>query len=158
MKSHPIINLYLTRLKKLEKDLPHVLVSAVALVSLDGTILMQRRRRAAEHGGLWEFPGGKVEEHESATDAAVREIEEELSIRIEPENLLYVSSARCDTEGRTVEIALYCTRTWAGVPQALEAEKLGWFEPGQICDLPMPPLDYPLARALAAHLKALSTP
>ena len=51
---------------------------AVALIRGDGKILLQQRRLGGAHGGLWEFPGGKIEEDESAESALVREIAEEL--------------------------------------------------------------------------------
>ena len=57
-----------------------LLVVAVALLGGEGRILMQRRRIGAEHGGLWEFPGGKVEPGESLESAALRELDEELGL------------------------------------------------------------------------------
>ena len=49
-----------------------IIVVAVALLRGDGHVLMQRRRFGSVHGGLWEFPGGKVEAGESPESAAVR--------------------------------------------------------------------------------------
>ncbi len=56
-------------------------VVALALERADGRILMQRRPPGKAHGGLWEFPGGKVEAGESPRAALVREVNEELAIR-----------------------------------------------------------------------------
>ena len=58
------------------------LVVAVALVDGEGRVLMQMRPRAKAHGGLWEFPGGKVEPGEGPESALVREIREELGIEV----------------------------------------------------------------------------
>ena len=53
-----------------------ILVVAVALIDRRGRILLQRRRLGSEHGGLWEFPGGKVEAGETPQTALLREIDE----------------------------------------------------------------------------------
>ena len=64
-----------------------LLVVAVALLDESGQVLMQKRRVESTHGGLWEFPGGKLEPGETAQLAAVREISEEFGVEIEPEDL-----------------------------------------------------------------------
>ena len=66
------------------KKFPTVIpVVAAALIDRAGRVLMQRRRLGAEHGGLWEFPGGKVEPGESLADSLCREIFEELGLELE---------------------------------------------------------------------------
>ena len=68
-------------------------VVAVALVGRDGRVLMQRRRESRAHGGLWEFPGGKLEAGETPVGAAAREIFEELGLMIAPSALEAVGFA-----------------------------------------------------------------
>ena len=142
-----------------------MLVTAVALIAPDGTILMQRRPFAAVHGGLWEFPGGKVEEGETPEDSAVREMAEELGVTIEPAHLQPVGfasglTAPASQGGRepqkSLVILLYACRNWTGTPLAIEAAAIAWVRCEAIAELPMPPLDYPLASALAGHLAAHS--
>lgn len=132
---------------------------AVALVARDGTVLMQQRGFDAAHGGLWEFPGGKLEPGETPEQAAVRELHEELGIVLAIPDLDPVGFASGHTaprgEGgatRPLIILLYACRAWEGAPVALEAADLAWLAPGAIAGLAMPPLDYPLARALCRHL------
>ena len=60
-----------------------VLVAAVALVDADGRVLISKRPEGKQLGGLWEFPGGKVESAESAAEAAVRECREETGLAVE---------------------------------------------------------------------------
>ena len=134
-----------------------VLVVAGALVASDGRVLMHRRRLGAEHGGLWEFPGGKVETGESPEQALVRELEEELGVRVDPDAIAPVQFASDPGKGvdgsRALVILLYICRTWNGEPQCLEGESIGWFAPSELAGLAMPPLDIPLASALCAVLQ-----
>lgn len=138
-----------------------MLVVAVALIDKQGRVLMQQRDFAAAHGGLWEFPGGKVDPGESPEDAAVRELAEELGIvltvdALEPVTFASGWTVAAEQGGkgpvRPLVILLYACRSWNGTPQALEAADLAWTAPQKIADLSMPPLDYPLARALGRHL------
>ena len=126
-------------------------VVAVALIAADRRVLMQRRRPEAQHGGLWEFPGGKVEAAETLTSALVREIEEELGLTLEADDLVPLARA-ADPDGAVV-IDLYTCHRWSGTPRCLDADAIGWFAPDRLPDLAMPPLDVPLAKALLELLK-----
>jgi 8-oxo-dGTP diphosphatase len=133
-----------------------VLVVAVALIDRDARTLLQRRRIGGEHGGLWEFPGGKVEAGETPQAAALREIEEELGVRLDPALLTPLSFA-ADTEmppapRRPHVIMLYTCRRWQGEVECREGEEVRWFAAGELAGLAMPPLDYPLAAALRAAI------
>lgn len=146
----------------LENSFTPMLVVAVALAGADGRILMQQRSLSAVHGGLWEFPGGKVEAGESPEAAAIRELHEELAVRIEPASLLPVGFATGVTEGesrgqRPLVILLYACTSWKGVAQACEGEAIAWCPLETIHRLPMPPLDYPLADALCGFMAARVT-
>jgi 8-oxo-dGTP diphosphatase len=113
---------------------------------------MQRRRERAVHGGLWEFPGGKVEAGESPESALLREIDEELELAIDAEALTPLAFASGETaDGRPLVILLYTCARWSGDPVPHDAEELGWFAPSALAALDMPPLDYPLAEALRRH-------
>lgn len=123
-----------------------ILVVALALIDRDGQVLMQRRRLEAEHGGLWEFPGGKVEADESLTFALCREVAEELGLRLDPAALEPLSFAASADQPHV--ILLYTCRSWIGAPVCLDGEEIGWFAPDVLQSLAMPPLDVPLARAV----------
>lgn len=111
---------------------------------------MQKRRADRAHGGLWEFPGGKLEAGEAPQIGLIRELSEELGIRIAAQSLQWVAHASEDLPGagRPIVISLYTCRSWQGEPQCLDAEELGWFAPAEISALAMPPLDVTLAEAL----------
>jgi len=64
------------------ETVPHFQVTAALIRRDDGRFLIARRPTGGIHGGLWEFPGGKLEEGESLEACLAREIEEELSLSI----------------------------------------------------------------------------
>lgn len=122
-------------------------VVAVALVDANGRALLQRRPLGKRHGGLWEFPGGKVEPEESRRAALAREIREELGIEIDPEHLIEAAEVDLrgtDPEGDPHVLFLYIATDWSGVPIPEEGAKIGWFTPEQARALEVPPLDRPL--------------
>nr|WP_281384394.1 (deoxy)nucleoside triphosphate pyrophosphohydrolase [Novosphingobium flavum] len=126
-----------------------MLVVAAALISADGRICMQQRPLGKNHGGLWEFPGGKVEAGEGPRAALVREIEEELGARLDEAALVPVGFAdSAPGAGAGLVILLYACRSWRGEVRCLEGEAIGWYAPGEVSALAMPPLDYPLAEQL----------
>lgn len=122
----------------------------MALIDSAGRILMHRRRLSSDHGGLWEFPGGKVEPGETLTAALIREAGEELGIVIAADALHPVSFAAQD--GSPYVILLYRCHAWANTPQCLEGEEIAWIAPEVLDRLAMPPLDVPLAKALRASI------
>lgn len=135
----------------LEKNPTWIPVVAVALRGDDGRLLMQRRPFGKHHGGLWEFPGGKVEPHETPVFALVREVEEELGIALDPALL----EPACFAQGEgdhghaAIVILLYTTAVWHGSPEALEGGEWGWFTQEEAARLEKPPLDVALLAGLA---------
>lgn len=133
-------------------------VAAVALISGGGRVLMQQRPAGAVHGTLWELPGGKLESGEAPEAAAVRELSEELRVRVEPSDLIPAGFASGATAGarpvRPLVILLFACRRWLGSPEARAAERLAWYLPDDLAGLSMPPLDYPLAKGLVTLLRA----
>jgi 8-oxo-dGTP diphosphatase len=129
-------------------------VVAVALADPHGRVLLQRRHAERQHGGLWEFPGGKLEPSETAHAGLLREVWEELGLRLAEANMVWL--ARAEDPAAGIVISLYTCRFWLGEPLCLDAAELGWFEPSELTALAMPPLDRPLAQALQAKLKSLN--
>lgn len=128
-------------------------VVAVALIDRGGRILMQKRRADRAHGGLWEFPGGKVEPGESPESALIREIEEELGLCLVAGSLVPLTFASDPAQPPAPRaphvILLYTCREWSGgEPRCLDAEDIAWVPRDALMALAMPPLDVPLAKAL----------
>ena len=111
---------------KLEKKPTWTCVVAVALEDSDGRWLMHQRPESKHHGGLWEFPGGKVEAKEVPVKALIREIDEELGLALDTcdltpvcfaEHPLQPGEARIGYESQRVA-ALHVAQVRAGGPFA----------------------------------------
>ena len=125
-----------------------LVVSAGALVDRDGRVLLARRPASKEMGGLWEFPGGKVDEGESPGAALVRELKEELGIDAEAACLAPAGFSSLASGEFHLLMPLFVLRKWKGIARPLEADELAWVSPEQFSAFPMPPADLPLARQL----------
>lgn len=125
------------------------LIEVVAGVLRDdrGRILLSRRPEGKHLAGTWEFPGGKLDADESATDALARELAEELGIRIaQASPWLSVTHAYPEL---SVRLRLFTVAAWSGQPRGLEGQRLRWVAPQAMPQLEMPAADRPIVRALS---------
>ncbi len=121
-----------------------VLVVACALVDPDNRVLICRRPEGKALGGLWEFPGGKVEAAESPEDALIREMEEELGVLIKPPCLAPLTFASHRYDSFHLLMPLYVCRRWEGYVTPREGQQTAWVRANRLRDYPMPPADEPL--------------
>ena len=129
-----------------------VLVAAAALVDGQGRVLIAQRPAGKPLGGLWEFPGGKIEPGESPEEALVRELKEELEVTADARALApfaFASHAYADFQ---LLMPLYLLRQWHGAPRPIEAQAIAWARPAELTDYPMPPADLPLVQSLIERL------
>ena len=133
-----------------------LIVVAAALIDPARGVLMQQRPPTSQHGGLWEFPGGKVEPGESLRAALIRELDEELGIAVTPGALTPLSFAAVPLAGDELALLLFRCTAWSGVPHALEASAIRWVDAAACVALPMPPADIPLAHAIADWMRGCS--
>jgi A/G-specific adenine glycosylase len=117
------------------RPLPHHLV-ATALVWRRGRILITRRPPRGLLGGLWEFPGGKVEAGESPPDAVRRELAEELGIEIAVGGLL--GTVEHAYSHFRITLHAYHARLLAGEPTPASGEPLAWVRPDELGDYAFP--------------------
>ncbi|MCH7543733.1 MAG: (deoxy)nucleoside triphosphate pyrophosphohydrolase [Proteobacteria bacterium] len=132
--------------------LPVVLVAAMALVDIDGRVLLAKRPEGKAMAGLWEFPGGKLLAGETPEAALIRELKEELGLDITESCLAPFTFASHRYEDFHLLMPLYVCRVWDGTPVALEGQELKWLRPGEMTNLAMPPADAPLVAMLRDFL------
>ncbi len=121
-----------------------LLVSAAALIDVDGRVLLSQRQQGKNMAGLWEFPGGKVENKESPEIALIRELEEELGILTWGSCLAPLSFASHPYKNFHLLMPLFVCRKWEGIPMPREGQKLNWVYPQDLKNYKMPPADIPL--------------
>lgn len=121
-----------------------ILVSAVALIDVDGRILLTQRPEGKSLAGLWEFPGGKVEPGETPETALIRELDEELGINTWASCLAPLTFASHSYPEFHLLMPLFACRKWQGIPQGLEGQTLKWVRAMDLRSYPMPPADLPL--------------
>ena len=121
-----------------------VLVSAVALIDVDGRVLLAQRPEGKPMAGLWEFPGGKVEPGETPEAALIRELHEELGIDTWASCLAPLTFASHAYDSFHLLMPLYICRRWDGTVASKEGQALAWVRPNKLRDYPMPPADIPL--------------
>jgi 8-oxo-dGTP diphosphatase len=121
-----------------------VFVVACALIDPDGRVLLAQRPADKAMGGLWEFPGGKMEPGEAPESALIRELREELGIAVKEACLAPFTFASHAYTDFHLLMPLYLCRRWEGTPQPLEHQALKWVRPKDMASYPMPPADLPL--------------
>ncbi len=125
-----------------------LLVAAVALIDGDGRVLLARRPEGKTMAGLWEFPGGKLDDGETPEGALVRELKEELGIDVEASCLAPIAFSSMNSGDFHLLMPLFACRKWKGVARPLEAAALKWVKPSAFGEYDMPPADRPLAAQL----------
>jgi 8-oxo-dGTP diphosphatase len=124
------------------------MVMACALIDGDGRVLLSRRPPGVSMAGLWEFPGGKLEKNETPEECLVRELEEELGIRVKPACLAPLTFASHAYDDFHLLMPLYAARRWQGTPIAREGQELAWVRLADMRNFEMPPADQPLVAML----------
>ena len=136
-----------------------LLVAAAALIRRcpdDGVarVLLAQRPAGKPLAGLWEFPGGKLEEGEQPEVCLVRELKEELGVTVDVAHLETITFASHPiTEDKHLLMPLWAVREWDGEPNGIEGQELAWVRGDELAEqpfdgekYPMPPADYPLVR------------
>lgn len=121
-------------------------------VILDGArrVLVSRRADDAHQGGLWEFPGGKVEAGESLATALARELREELGIDLGRTSALL--EVRHDYGDKRVRLDVHVVWDFTGEPRPREGQPLAWVTPGELARYDFPAANLPIVLAVAKLL------
>lgn len=127
-------------------DMEVVVVAVGVLIDNDGRVLVSRRAADAHQGGLWEFPGGKVEVDESVSEALSRELREELGIQIgASERLMTIEH---DYGDKKVQLDVHRIKSWQGEARGLEGQPLAWQFPVDLSQWSFPAANTPILARL----------
>lgn len=121
-------------------------VAAAAIVDSEGKVLISRRAEHLHQGGLWEFPGGKLEPGESALVALARELKEELDILVQAsEPLIRIHHDYAD---RQLQLDFFRVTDFSGQARGMQGQPLRWLSPWALRPEEFPPADRPVITAL----------
>ncbi len=129
----------------------HVAVGLV--VNASGQVLVTRRPAHVHQGGLWEFPGGKLEPGEEVQAGLTRELQEELGIQvIAARPFLRVPH---DYPDKSVLLDVWRVDVYRGRPRGLEGQPLAWYSPEALASLRLPAADQPIIQALQREKRSI---
>jgi len=124
-----------------------VIIDVVAaVIRMDSKILITQRLPHVHLAGLWEFPGGKVQAGESLEGALVREIREELGIKIRVNDGFF--TVEHDYPEKSVRLHFFNCTILDGQPAALGVADLRWVAAGDLSQFEFPPADSALIAKL----------
>ena len=127
-------------------SLVHVAVGVV--LNSHNEVLIALRAKQAHQGGLWEFPGGKLDPGETPEEALIRELREELSIETSQNCLAPLTfNSHCYDDFNLI-LMLFVCRKWSGIVTSLESQAFKWVKPQSLNKFHMPPADIPLIATL----------
>jgi A/G-specific adenine glycosylase len=126
--------------------LPHKLIGVAVIWNKLGQILIDRRRPEGLLGGLWEFPGGKIEVGETVEECIKREIQEELGIEITVGDRL-ITIDHAYSHFRVTITVHHCCHI-SGVPQPFECDEIRWVGLDEIDQFPFPKANSQIIAAL----------
>ena len=127
-----------------------MVVVAAGVLEREGRILAARRKRGSHLEGCWEFPGGKLEPDESPEECLVRELAEEIGVKVRPRRILEVVFHRYPE--KSVLLLFYACELVEGEPEALECDEVLWVARQELASLDWAPADIPFVRSLALPL------
>ena len=125
---------------------PRLEVAAAVILRADGKFLLAQRPAKKIYAGYWEFPGGKIENGESAEQALKRELHEELGIDVKR---AYSWITRdYDYAHAAVRLRFFRVLDWRGEPHGREAQHFSWQSTRELTVSPLLPANGPVLRAL----------
>jgi len=122
-------------------------VSVVAgIVWKKGLFLSAERPKGKDYESFWEFPGGKVENGESLSEALVRELQEELGIT--PLKFDFWMEKTVDYPEYTVKLSFFDIWEFSGEVTSMENQSFDWFDLDNVVDVKFLPVNYEILELL----------
>lgn len=141
-----------------QQDKKAIAVAVGVLRRADGCVLVGKRVAGQTLAGYLEFPGGKIEKGESPAGALVRELDEELGIRVEAQWPSPLIRFEHTYPAFSVHLHVYRLDRWDGEPAGREGQSLAWITPSNLHDGRMLPANRPILNALSLPDSLLVTP
>lgn len=129
--------------------LPRKAIGVAVIWNTEGQILIDRRRAEGLLGGLWEFPGGKIEPGETIPECIQREIQEELGIVIDVGN--HLITIQHTYSHFHVTLNVHHCRYISGEPQAIECDEIRWVRVNELDQFPFPRANVHIINALLEY-------
>ena len=126
--------------------LPHKYIGVAVIWNEQGKILIDKRRQNGLMGGLWEFPGGKIEPGETVEACIKREIQEELGIEVRVGDRLIVIDHVYSQFG--VTLTVHHCHLESGEPQPLECDEIRWVSLDELDEYSFPQANIQIINAL----------
>ena len=119
---------------------------AAGIISYQGKVLLGQRLFSKDQGGLWEFPGGKLEEHETLQACLKRELAEEMNLPIEIDSFFMKSVCAYETKNVCLHVFL-ATALSPQITTLTAHETYVWASPQDLIKYNLAPADVPVAKA-----------
>jgi 8-oxo-dGTP diphosphatase len=136
-----------------QKQLPIIWVAAAALIDEEGRLLLAERPEGKSLEGVWELPGGKIEDGETPDQALVRELFEELHIDVELQDLETMTFASYHYHTFHLVMPLFLCKKWKGDPIGKEGQDLRWIKYPDLSTIATPSADILLFHKIAAYFR-----
>ncbi|PTY38966.1 7,8-dihydro-8-oxoguanine-triphosphatase [Saccharospirillum sp. MSK14-1] len=131
------------------KRIVHVAVGMV----LDGdNVLIAKRGNHQHQGGLWEFPGGKVEPGETTPQALKRELAEEVGLNVDPVRMIELTCLEFDYGDKAVRLDTWICRQFSGQASGLEGQSVRWVPVAELAQYDFPQANQQMIEQLQAYL------
>lgn len=117
--------------------MPLIHVAIGVIIDRNDRVLIAKRSADQHQGNKWEFPGGKIERDETATEALSRELNEELDITVGSAIYLFDITHEYPNS-KTIKLSVYEVKNWSGIAVGREDQPLKWVEKHELQDYDFP--------------------
>lgn len=149
---------FTTRIETIKMPSQFIPVVAAIIHNTHGKILLAQRPAHLDHGGLWEFPGGKIEPGETAEMALNRELHEELGISVHQARPCIRVRYTYSQLQKSILLDTWQVETWQGQPYGREGQRVQWYDRELLSQIPLLAANYPIITALQLPERYLITP
>lgn len=128
-----------------------VAVVAAIVVDSQSRVLMAQRADWQHQGGKWEFPGGKIEQHETHLQALSRELLEEVGLHIDEQTCELFKTVDHDYSDKQVALYFYLVKGFSGTANGLEGQPVIWVDALTLPKMTIPDANQPIVKALLGN-------